>query len=70
MSEALLGPKAGHTYTYKMSEAYEDGVLHDVSLVEVHTGTTAEIVKIEETLGANIQEYPDPMQPLPSRDRR
>lgn len=56
VSEELLGPKEDHTYIYTMAEAYEDGILNEVSLVEVHTGTKALIAKAEKTFGKNIED--------------
>jgi superfamily II DNA or RNA helicase/uncharacterized protein YecE (DUF72 family) len=56
-NENLLGKKAGHLYRYSYAEAYEDGVLHPVDLVEVHTGINAQIVKnIEDDTGKNMSD--------------
>ena len=54
-SEKLLGQKAGHTFVYPMSQAYADGFLNDLDLIEIETGTTAQIAKIESAYGKNFE---------------
>ena len=55
-NETLLGVKAGHFYRYSCAEAYEDGILNPVDLVEVHTGVNARIALIEGATGKNVQD--------------
>src|SRR4051812_42737149 len=53
---AVLGTRADHTFHYKLSEAFEDGMLHPVNLIEVHTGTRAKIVAIEKAFNASLED--------------
>lgn len=55
-NEILLGTKNGHVFTYSMSEAYQDGLLNPVHLVEVHSGTEGRIARIENAHGKNIEQ--------------
>jgi superfamily II DNA or RNA helicase len=62
VSEKLLGIRDGHSYVYTLSEAYQDDLLNPVDIVEVQTGLTAEIKRIEAGLGEsmeNIEELTD-----------
>lgn len=55
-NEQLLGQKAGHTFIYSLAEAYEDGLLNPVELVEVHSGTLGTIARVESAYGKSIEQ--------------
>jgi superfamily II DNA or RNA helicase len=55
VNESLLGPKAGHFYRYKLSDAYENGYLNQVDMIEVHTGIRAKIKPLEDAFGQNFE---------------
>ena len=58
VNQKILGNKVNHTYVYTMSEAMDDGILHAVDLVEIHTGTNAKIARLNNSLqahGSNLQ---------------
>lgn len=56
VSEKLLGKMAGHIFKYTMSQAYTDGLLNPVDVVEVQTGLTAEIKRIEYVSGESMED--------------
>ena len=55
-NESLLGVKAGHFYRYSYADAFEDGILNPVDLLEVHTGINARIALIEGATGKNVED--------------
>jgi superfamily II DNA or RNA helicase len=55
-SEALLGKRDGHMFTYSMCQAYEDGLLHVVNLIRVDTGTTVDVQRIERLIGTSLEQ--------------
>jgi superfamily II DNA or RNA helicase len=54
--EKLLGQKEGHTYTYSLTDAYHDGIINDVMMLEVETGLRLKIEEFQNTTGQNFQE--------------
>lgn len=61
-NEELLGKKEGNCFKYTVTEAYDDGLLNPVDLVEVQVGQRVDITAIEQSLGRNvekIQEFSD-----------
>lgn len=55
-NESLLGVKAGHFYRYSYADAFEDGILNPVDLLEVHTGINARIALVEGATGRNVED--------------
>ena len=53
-NEGILGVKKDHIYRYSYAQAYEDGILNPVDLVEVHTGINADIEQIQDFTGQNM----------------
>lgn len=56
VSEALLGPREGHTFHYSMQDAYQAKLLNPALVIEIETGISAILAKIEVALGKDIEE--------------
>lgn len=58
----LLGARNDNAFFYSVDEAYQDGLLNPVNLVEVQVGQRVDVERIEHSLNASIdqiQEYSD-----------
>lgn len=56
VSEKLLGKREGFSFVYTMSQAYEDDLLNTVHMIEVETGVSATVARIESAFGRNMEE--------------
>ena len=66
-SEALLGEREDHSYIFTLSAAYEDGLLNPVNIVEVETGTSVMVERIERAFGESMDDHDGPVSQSPSR---
>ena len=47
VNEKLLGSKEGHIYKLSLRQAYDDGLLNPLEMIEVHAGDRARIAAVE-----------------------
>jgi superfamily II DNA or RNA helicase/Ser-tRNA(Ala) deacylase AlaX len=53
--ERLLGKRDGNIFYYPIAQAYEDGLLNPVDLVEVQVGQRLDLARIQSSLKTNIE---------------
>lgn len=56
VSEPLLGARVDHEYVYHLKQAYDDGILHPVELIQLDCGLDAEIREIIDRIGPDNYE--------------